>query len=384
VRLRLTPVEVHACHVIAVRRERESRRFSEPRAGAEDERPRLALIGHAAAPSGDGRGQLRPVTRPAESSSGSRALDLRIIESMSTRLTLLTVHAHPDDETISTGGVMARYAAEGARVVCVTSTGGEHGEIVVPELDTPENHAKLAELRAVELRRALERLHPAIESYQLGYVDSGMMDTPENQAPEAFWNADLDEAAGRLVRIVRETRPHVLVGYNDFGGYGHPDHIRAAQVAKLAWARAGDPSCYPEHLAEGIPAWQPQKLYESAFDAGARQREELQAVLKERGIEAWWLPPTDETDEQRAEREAFMAQMVDAVGPITTRVDVTGVLDRKLEAAGEHVTQLKKDGFFLGLTVEHWKRFFPTENFTLRESLVGVRIPEDDLFAGLR
>ena len=296
---------------------------------------------------------------------------------------MVTVHAHPDDETISTGGVMAKYAAEGARVICVTCTGGEHGEIVVPELDTSENHAKLAELRAEELRRALEQLGP-IESHQLGYVDSGMMGTPENEAPESFWNADLDEAVGRLVRIIREARPQVLVGYNDFGGYGHPDHIRAGQIAKLAWERAGDPSCYPEHLAEGIPAWQPQKLYETAFDAGARQRDELLDVLKARGIGAWWLPPEDETVEQKAEREGFMAQMAEAVGPITTRVDISEFTERKHLAAAEHVTQLAKDGFFLGLTVDDWKRFFPTENFTLRESKVGVRIPEDDLFEGLR
>ncbi|MGI8621995.1 MAG: PIG-L family deacetylase [Solirubrobacteraceae bacterium] len=302
---------------------------------------------------------------------------------MSRTLTLLTIHAHPDDETIATGGIMAKYAAEGARVICVTCTGGEHGEIVVPEMDTPENHAKLAELRAVELRRALERLGP-IESHQLGYVDSGMMGTPENEAPEAFWNADVDEAVGKVVRIIREARPHVLVGYNDFGGYGHPDHIRAAEIAKLAWERAGDPSCYPEHLAEGIPAWRPQKLYETAFDADAREREELQAVLRDRGMKAWWLPADDETDDQKAEREAFMTRMVEATGPITTRVDVSGLLDRKLEAAREHVTQLAESGFFLALTVDDWKRFFPTENFTLRESLVGVRIPEDDLFAGLR
>jgi mycothiol conjugate amidase Mca len=302
---------------------------------------------------------------------------------MSAALTLMTVHAHPDDETISTGGVMARYAAEGVRVVCVTCTGGEHGEIVVPELDTPENHARLAELRREELRRALERLG-AIESKLLGYIDSGMMGTPENEGEGSFWKADVDEAAGRLVRIVREVRPDVLVGYNDFGGYGHPDHVRAAQVAKLAWARAGDPAWYPEQLADGLEPWQPTKLYESALDFAARQREEMTAVLKERGIETWWQPSEDETPEQRAEREGFQQKMADAVGPVTTRVDISDHIDAKYAAASEHVTQLAKNGFFLGLTTDDWRRFMPTENFTLRESKVGVRIPEDDLFAGLR
>src|SRR3954468_10308111 len=100
--------------------------------------------------------------------------------------TLLTVHAHPDDETISTGGVMARYSRAGHRVICVTCTGGEHGEIVVPELDTPENHARLATRRAEELRRALERLGP-IDSRSLGFIDSGMMGTPQNEQGGSFW-----------------------------------------------------------------------------------------------------------------------------------------------------------------------------------------------------
>jgi LmbE family N-acetylglucosaminyl deacetylase len=150
----------------------------------------------------------------------------------------MTVHAHPDDETITTGGVMAKYAAAGARVVCVTCTGGEHGEIVVPELDTAENHAKLGEIRAVELQRALAALGN-VESRKLGYVDSGMMGTPENDAPESFWQADFDQAVERLLAIVREVRPQVMVGYNDFGGYGHPDHIRAALTCKAAFERAG-------------------------------------------------------------------------------------------------------------------------------------------------
>ncbi|MGE5531549.1 MAG: PIG-L family deacetylase, partial [Bacteroidota bacterium] len=169
--------------------------------------------------------------------------------------TLMTVHAHPDDETISTGGVMARYAAEGARVVCVTCTGGEHGEIVVPELDTPENHDRLGEIRAEELRRALAQLGN-VESRKLGYVDSGMMGTPQNEAPESFWQADFDAAVERLLTIVRDVRPQVMVGYNDFGGYGHPDHIRSALVCKAAFERS---------VAEdGDLA--PVKLYETAMN----------------------------------------------------------------------------------------------------------------------
>jgi len=295
--------------------------------------------------------------------------------------TLMTVHAHPDDETISTGGIMARYSRAGHRVICVTCTGGEHGEIVVAEMDTPENHAKLGELRAVELQRALAQLGP-VESRKLGYVDSGMMGTPENQAPESFWQADLDEAAGRLVKIVRETQPEVMVGYNDFGGYGHPDHIRAGQVAKLAFERAGDPAWYPEQLTGGLSPWRPSKLYETIFDLS--RREEMAKILAERGIENRWNPPAYESEEQRTAREAQWGRMAAATGPKTSQVNVSDVIGDKLAALKEHVTQIAPDFFFVAFTADDWRQFQPTEDFTLKVSwAVPVRIPETDLFAGL-
>jgi N-acetyl-1-D-myo-inositol-2-amino-2-deoxy-alpha-D-glucopyranoside deacetylase len=299
---------------------------------------------------------------------------------MSGAHSLLTVHAHPDDETISTGGVMARYSRAGNRVACVTCTGGEHGEIVVPELDTPENHERLHHLRAEELRRALDHLGP-IEHRWLGYLDSGMMGAPQNEEPGSFWNADPDESTGRLVRIVRELRPQVLVSYNDFGGYGHPDHIRAAQVAKLAFERAGDPAWYPEHQGDGLASWQPAKLYETVMDLSRRQ--EALERLRDRGIRSWILGDESETPEQRAAREAHFASMVAATGPKTTSVDVRAFLPAKLAALREHVTQLAADGFFLALSENEWREWLPTEDFTLRVSRVGVRLPEDDLFAGL-
>jgi N-acetyl-1-D-myo-inositol-2-amino-2-deoxy-alpha-D-glucopyranoside deacetylase len=298
-------------------------------------------------------------------------------------LTLLTIHAHPDDETISTGGVMARYAAEGLRVICLTSNLGEHGEIVVPEMDTPENHARLAQIRHGELLRALSRLG-SVESRLLGYEDSGMMGSPDNEDPSAFWNADLDEAIGRAVAVVREVRPDVVVGYNDFGGYGHPDHIRAAQVAKGAFVRAGDPAWYPEQLVDGLEPWAPAKLYETVLSLAGRA--DIQRRVAERGLKAWWLPPEDELPEQRTERQAFMARMAAASGPVTTRVDVGEWLAAKRAAIAEHVTQIHADGVFLGLTLDDWRELLPAEEFSLRvaRGLAEVRLPEDDLFAGLR
>jgi N-acetyl-1-D-myo-inositol-2-amino-2-deoxy-alpha-D-glucopyranoside deacetylase len=291
---------------------------------------------------------------------------------MAAPLTLMTVHAHPDDETIGTGGVMAKYAAEGARVVCVTCTGGEHGEIVVPEMDTPENHAVLGSIRAEELRRALAQLGPNVESRKLGYVDSGMMGTPENDAPESFWQADFDAAVEKLLAIVREVRPQVMVGYNDFGGYGHPDHIRSALICKAAFERS---------VAEDGDA-APVKLYETA--GWNRRREDVQKRAEERGVKAWWGANDDETEEQKSEREAYMARMLAAQGPVTTSLDVADYLPNKYAALGEHVTQLPKDGFFLALTLDDWRELLHVEEFTLRVSRTGVRIPEDDLFAGLR
>jgi N-acetyl-1-D-myo-inositol-2-amino-2-deoxy-alpha-D-glucopyranoside deacetylase len=281
----------------------------------------------------------------------------------------MLVHAHPDDESISTAGVMARYAADGAHVVCVTCTGGEHGEIVVPELDTPENHARLADLRREEIARALAHLG-SIDHHWLGYVDSGMMGTPENDVAGSFWQAGFDEAVDRLLAIVREARPQVMVSYNDYGGYGHPDHIRAALITKAAFEKAaGDPS-------------PPLKLYEVAPDFARLEAVRQRAI--ERGASAWWQPSPDEPDEQRRQREEQMARMAAAQGPVTTRVDVTPFLEAKHRAMREHVTQLAPDFPLVALTPDDWRELMPTEGFTLRISSVGVRIPEDDLFAGLR
>jgi LmbE family N-acetylglucosaminyl deacetylase len=332
-------------------------------------------------------------------SSGAPSAQIRSSEP-TRRPVLLLVHAHPDDETISTGGVMARYAAEGAHVVCVTCTGGELGEIVVAELDTPENHAGLGRIRREELAHALARLGP-IESRLLGYRDSGMVGTPGNDDPGCFWRADVEEAVGRLVSIVRAVRPHVMVGYNDFGGYGHPDHVRAALIARLAFERAGDPEFRPAPSdvarseaktsdatreavsGEAAPSpWQPLKRYETVL--GASRMGEMGRLLRERGIAAAWDSPVDETPEQQAEREEWQARMVAAEGPVTTRVDVSSWLLAKHAALREHVTQMAPDNPFVALSPEDWQAIAPTEDFTLRESRVGVRIPEDDLFAGVR
>jgi LmbE family N-acetylglucosaminyl deacetylase len=304
----------------------------------------------------------------------------------------MTVHAHPDDETIGTGGLMAKAVRDGHRVVLITCTRGEMGEIVVPELDTPDNHRRLGELRAAELEAAMADLG-VTEWDNLGYRDSDMMGRVGNLDPRSFWRADLDEASGRLVWLVRRYRPDVMTTYNDFGGYGHPDHIRTHDVAVRAFARAGDPAWYPEQLAPGhggtgpseadggLAPWAPKKLYEQAIPASVREAmaERLAAI----GEDSPWNPPKDATPEQL---EAFRTQMARMLVPddsITTWIDVSEVVDRKWAAIGRHVTQMSPNHFFLRFGLDGWREFWGREAYIRTESRVEAPIPETDVFAGL-
>ena len=305
----------------------------------------------------------------------------------------MTVHAHPDDESIGTGGTMAKGVIAGHRVVLVTCTRGEMGEIVVPEMDTPENHRRLGELRATELERAMAQLG-VTEWENLGYHDSDMMGRPGNHDPRSFWRADLDEAAGRLVWLIRRFQPDVITTYNDFGGYGHPDHIRTHDVTVRAFARSGDPAWYPEQLAPehggtgpsvdegGLAPWTPSKLYEQAIPASVRER--MAAVMAKRGQKNPWGPPDDATAEQIAEMEAYAAKMLVPDDAVTTWVDTSGSpLEAKWRAMHEHVTQLAEDFPFFAMGLDGWRDGWAKEAFILRESRVESAIPETDLFAGI-
>eukprot|EP01037_Dinobryon_pediforme_P001255 gene1255-1270_t len=182
---------------------------------------------------------------------------------------LLLVHAHPDDETINNGATMAGYLAQGAAVTLVTCTRGEEGEVLVPSLS---HHAAardntLGTYREGELAAAMAEL--GVTDFQFlgtpthAYRDSGMMGTPPNEVPESFWQADLDQAAMQLLEIIRDRRPQVLITYDDFGGYGHPDHIKAHRVAMRAAELAADPS-----VGSGEP-WEISKIYWSAIPRSA-------------------------------------------------------------------------------------------------------------------
>jgi N-acetyl-1-D-myo-inositol-2-amino-2-deoxy-alpha-D-glucopyranoside deacetylase len=308
------------------------------------------------------------------------------------QLTLMTVHAHADDETIGTGGTMARAVRDGRRVVLVTCTRGEMGEIVVPELDTPDNHRRLAELRAVELERAMGALG-VTEWDNLGYRDSDMMGRAGNVDPRSFWQADLDEAAGRLTWLVRRHRPDVMTTYNDFGGYGHPDHIRTHDVAVRAFARAGDPAWYPQQLVPehggtgpaeadgGAAPWTPSKLYEQAIPASVRHA--MAARMEAAGEKSFWAEPDDASPEEVEAWRSQVARMLVPDEAITTRIDIADVVDAKWAALEQHVTQIARDSWFLRFGVEAWREDWPTEAFILREARVETALPETDLFAGL-
>ncbi len=307
--------------------------------------------------------------------------------------TLMTVHAHPDDETIGTGGTMARAVADGRRVVLVTCTRGEMGEIVVPELDTPDNHRRLGELRAVELERAMAVLG-VTEWENLGYHDSDMMGRAGNVDPRSFWQADIDEAARRLVWLIRRYQPDIITTYNEFGGYGHPDHIRTHDVAVRAWPRSGDPAWYPEQLTPehggtgpdadggGLAPWAPSKLYEQAIPQSVRTA--MQERLEALGKPSVWSPPEDATAEQLAEFEAFQAKMLVPDASITTWIDISGdPVDRKWRAIHEHKTQIAEDSTFMLFGLDGWRDQWSKEAYILRESRVPTTLPESDLFAGL-
>jgi mycothiol conjugate amidase Mca len=280
--------------------------------------------------------------------------------------TLLAVHAHPDDECIGTGGSLARYRAEGARTVLVTCTDGAVGEISDPALATPDN---LVEVRARELDASV-RLLGISRLVKLGYRDSGMAGTADNDHPSSFHQANLDEAIERVVQVMRTERPQVVVTYDERGGYGHPDHIRAHQVAVAAFEAAGDVRRYP---AAG-PAWAPSKLYYNVFPRSAIQRfgERLRAA----GMDVPFA------------RQAEDAPATDTDPPfgvaderVTTVVDVSAYVGAKRAALESHRTQMGPEQFFMRLPAELFAEVFGRETF---QRVVGPgETPEADLFSGL-
>jgi mycothiol conjugate amidase Mca len=281
-------------------------------------------------------------------------------------LTLLAVHAHPDDEAIGTGGILAHYSGSGARVALVCATKGEVGEIVDPTIDEEAARPRLGQIREDELRCACGVLGVQ-ELLFLGYRDSGMAGTPDNENPASFFRADFDEATGRLVEVIRDLRPQVVVTYDEKGGYHHPDHIMAHRITAAAFDAAGDPNRYPE----SGPTWQPSKLYYTAIPLS--QMLQMEQYFRSVGITS----PFERAD---LNPEAFGTP--DEI--ITTRIDVREYLPRKMEALTCHRTQIAADSFFFKIPEEFAREGFGYEHFVRARSLVPAPTPENDLFAGLR
>ena len=276
-------------------------------------------------------------------------------------LTLLAVHAHPDDESISTGGVLAKYSANGIRTVLTYCTRGEAGDILNPEFVSPEPGLSITEIRAIELKKAVNVL--AVKSVHfLGYRDSGMAGTPENRHPQAFARADIQEATVRLVAIIRLVRPHVIVTYNEKGTYLHPDHIMANRVTLHAFHASGDPDY---NIQNGLDPWQPAKLYYTAIPLARIRR--MHRICVERGEEPGFDPEVLGTPEEQ----------------ISAAVDVRRFLSQKIEALNCHWSQMNPNSILRRMPDELREEALGYEHFQCVHGCTASDGKETDLFEGL-
>lgn len=295
---------------------------------------------------------------------------------------LLLVHAHPDDESLWTGGTIARYAAAGVHVTLVTCTLGEEGEIIPKDLArlAADRDDALGPYRIDELEAACRAL--GVEDHRfLGapgrWRDSGMMGVASNDHPKAFWRADLDEAAGELVKVIREVRPQVLVTYDDNGFYGHPDHIQAHRVSRRAFELAADAG-----FGEGEP-WQIAKFYHTALARSVMRR--TAEALREADVD-FLIEDVDDMPFGNPDED------------VTTEIDARAWIGNKIEAMRAHATQIIVDRPWYALSNNIGQEVLGVEHYTLAFGVRGPAVPgppveagglgephnrENDLFAGI-
>lgn len=284
---------------------------------------------------------------------------------MEPELRLMTVHAHPDDEASKGAGTVAKYSNEGVRCVLVCCTDGGAGDILNKALDTPENNDNIVAIRRAELDKSAE-----IIGYDrvamLGYLDSGMPDMPENAHPDNFANAPLDEAVERLVKLIREERPQVIVTYSDHqSGYLHPDHLRVNEISIPAFHAAGDPDAFPD---AGEP-WQPLKMYYTAWS------KERVVLTHEKCLEVNGESPFPE-DWMERESEDHL---------ITAKIDTEAYWDNRCDALLAHATQVDpNESFWFPLPRPIAAAVYPYDDYELAMATIDVDEMEDDLFAGIR
>ncbi|HXW87439.1 MAG TPA: PIG-L family deacetylase [Streptosporangiaceae bacterium] len=272
-------------------------------------------------------------------------------------LTLMAVHAHPDDEASSTGGVLAAYSDQGVRTVVVTCTNGEFGDApgqIKPGGDGHDEQA-VAQLRLAELRRSAQILGVS-ELELLGYHDSGMPDWDYKNRPDAFCNVPLDDVADRIGALIKTYQPQVIISYDDHGLYQHPDHVHAARAAAVAASQTGIAAKYYQIAMRGS-SW--RKVWAALRDLGEDVPD-----------------PREFTPEQ-------LRQAAEAEARITTTVDIRPVLARKRDALLAHASQIQ-DSWFSKLPPEIAESVFGHESFVRVSDSTGASVPETDLFAGLR
>ena len=281
---------------------------------------------------------------------------------------LLAIHAHPDDEASKGAATTARYVDEGNRVTVLTCTGGERGDILNPAMDRPGVLENIVNVRREEMAAAAEAL--GVEHVWLGHVDSGLpQGDPLPPLPEGcFALVPGEEVAREFVEIIREFRPHVIVTYDENGGYPHPDHLKVHEASMLAWDLAGDPEYAPEL---GAP-WTPLKLYYTHGFVYQRMKMFHDLLLAE-----------GRTSPYGPMLERWQRNPADIMARVTTQVECGDYFPQREAALRAHATQIDPAGAFLATPAEVQKKLWPTEEFELAKTRVATSLPEDDLFAGI-
>ncbi|MFD5825540.1 mycothiol conjugate amidase Mca [Lentzea sp. NPDC060358] len=288
---------------------------------------------------------------------------------MAEKLRLMAVHAHPDDESSKGAATMARYIAEGHDVMVVTCTDGGAGSILNPAMDKPDVLANMVEIRREEMATAAKIL--GIQHRWLNFKDSGLPEgDPLPPLPEGcFALVPLEESVPPLVQAIREFRPHVVVTYDENGGYPHPDHIRTHEVSMAALDAAADPEYQPE-LGE---AWQTQKVYYGHGFSRAKIVA-FHEAMEARGIES---PYTEWLANWSTDRPDVMQR-------VTTQIECADYFDVRDEALKAHATQIDPTSRWFAIPMEMQREIWPTEEYELVRSQVDSTLPENDLFAGVK
>jgi mycothiol S-conjugate amidase len=288
---------------------------------------------------------------------------------MAEKLRLMAVHAHPDDESSKGAATMARYIAEGHDVMVVTCTDGGAGSILNPAMDRPDVLENIIDVRREEMARAAKIL--GIQHRWLGFKDSGLPEgDPKPPLPEGcFALVPLEESVPALVEAIRDFRPHVVVTYDENGGYPHPDHIRTHEVSMAALDAAADPDFEP---SLGKP-WETQKVYYSHGFSRAKLSA-FHEAMEARGLESpytEWLANWD-------------ASRPDVMERVTTQVECADYFDVRDEALKAHATQIDPTSRWFAIPQDLQREVWPTEEYELVRSLVDSTLPENDLFAGVK